>query len=254
MWCWLDLHTAVDKHEGLSPWPYLISIWQSRGHRHNASCLQQVNVYNASMSLMHICPMSNADFYVDGSDGNSCREAWGLRCLIYCPLFRRKWASYTSDYNKRWTTQLEPTSKASLCSLLFLLKTKQEGVGYRGGAVCSGFSGNSPDFPSAISELSAFADTEMLSEFWMESNLFSIVLVWWSGAVILSNIFFVPLLQGRMAWMSPQWLNARILILAWENDCNPISCYYILLNCSYFWNRKHLSSFLPLWAQAFSMD
>lgn len=73
-------------------------------------------------------------------------------------------------------------------------------------------------------------------------------------ALLFCQTCFVPLLQGRMAWMSPQWLNARILILAWENDCNPISCYYILLNRSYFWNWKHLSSFLPLWAQVSSMD
>lgn len=73
-------------------------------------------------------------------------------------------------------------------------------------------------------------------------------------ALLFCQTFLVPLLQGRMAWMSPQWLNARILILAWENDCNPISRYYIPLNRSYFWNWKHLFSFLPLWAQASSMD
>ncbi len=73
--------------------------------------------------------------------------------------------------------QLEPTSKASLRSLLLSLKTEREGEGSRGGAVCAGFSGNSPDFPCVISELSVFTDAEMLSEFWMECNLFSIVLV-----------------------------------------------------------------------------
>lgn len=89
---------------------------------------------------MHICPVLHADFYVDGSDNRTQElKPGGLRHLIYCPLFRRKWASYTSDCNKRRTAQLEPTSKASLRSLLLSLKTEREGEGSRGGAVGSGF-------------------------------------------------------------------------------------------------------------------
>ncbi len=142
-----------------------------RGCSHNATCLQQVNVYNGSTSLMHICPVSHADFYVDGSD-NRTQELTpgGLRRLIYWLLFRRKWLLYTSDYNIRWTTQLEPTSKASLRSLLLSLKTEREGEELRV-RVFWGIPLTSPVL------FQSYQCLPLLSEFWMECNWFSIVLV-----------------------------------------------------------------------------
>lgn len=71
MWCWLDLHIAVEKCGRLGPWPYLISIWQSEVTVTMLHVYSRLKFYNASMSLMHICPMLYADFYVDGSDNRT---------------------------------------------------------------------------------------------------------------------------------------------------------------------------------------
>lgn len=207
MWCWLDLHTAMENRGRLGPWPYLISIWQSEVTVTMLHVYSRLKFYNASMSLMHICPMSYADFYVDGSDNRTLElMPGGLRCLIYYPLFRREWASYTSDCNKRWTAQLKLLQRHLFAPSCSSSKPNRKGMAAGEELSALVFRGNSPDFPSAISALSVSADTDVLSEFWMECNLFSIVLVCWSSTVIL--------LQGRMPWMSPQWLNAGRLILA----------------------------------------
>ncbi len=62
-----------------------------------------------------------------------------------------------------------------------------------------------------------------------------------------SQTVFVPLLQGQ------NWAHIK-LIFGLEKDPNPISFHYIPLNHCSFWNCKHLFSFLPMWAQASSMD
>lgn len=182
MWRWLDLHKTIDKHKGLVLWPHLISIWQSE------VAVTMLHVYSKLTFIMAQCltcifvPCCMQIFMWMAVIRMQELMLGGLRRLIYCPLFRRKWASYTSNRNKRWTAQLKPTSKASLSACLLLsLKTKREGEDSRGGAVCSGFFGEFPWLPRCY--------FRVISVYWH-----------WNAFWILNGVQFVFDRFAKLKW------------------------------------------------------
>lgn len=87
-------------------------------------------------------------------------------CVIYRPLFRRKWASYSSDCNKRWAARLKPASKP-LC----LLFSERDGAGRGAGAEPYARVFWGIPLPSrnrcVVSQISVFTDAEM--QVWMSA-------------------------------------------------------------------------------------
>lgn len=179
----------ADKSRGFGPWMYLISDIQ----RHN---VHQVKVCNSSMSLMHICTVSYVDFDVDCSDNREQElTPGGWRHLIDCPLFRRKWASYTGDCNKRWTAQLQSASKTSLHSLLLVLKTEQEREGLQGRSCELGLFGEFPWLPPLL-----FESYQCLLTFRCSLSFEWTTVCFWSFWLVVS--YFVRNIGcGTVAWM-----------------------------------------------------